>query len=161
MTVIAYDGRYVAADRMISNEDGLHGVSRKIVIFEDWVLATTGAADHGEALIVWFREGKKPDDFPYASKGGEKGASLYAFKRGCPVLCFQTWPTPIIFDMTELSAGSGNEIARTAMHLGRDAREAARIACELNVYCGNGVDYVDLNELASVGKAEVRRYATA
>jgi hypothetical protein len=74
------------------------------------------------------------------------------------VLCFQTWPAPVLFDMHEFSAGSGTDIARTAMHLGRDAREAVRIANELNVYCGGGVEYVDLSELAARGDANVRRY---
>jgi hypothetical protein len=158
MTVIAYDGLYVAADRLIVNEGGLRGITRKLDVFEDWVLATSGPADHGDALILWFKEGKSPAAFP-RYHDGDKGSYLYAFKHGAPVLCFQTWPTPIMFPMTEFAAGTGNDVARAAMLLGRDAREACRIACELNIYCGMGVEYVDLNELAVTGKAEVRTYA--
>ena len=159
MTVIAYDGLYVAADRMISNNDGLQGMSRKIEVFEGQVLATCGAADHGEALMWWFKEGMHPEAFPHLSKvGGDKDAYLYVFKHNTPVACFQTWPRPIIFPMVLFAAGCGNDIARTAMHLGRDAREAAKIACELNVFCGNGVDYVDLSELSVTGNAAVRSY---
>ena len=157
MTVIAYDGLYVAADRMISNESGMQGINRKLWVYKGEVLATTGAADHGEALIVWYKDGKDPAAFPHA-KDGDKDAYLYVFKHQFPIMCFQTWPTPIIFPMSELAAGSGSEIARTAMHLGRDAREAAKIACELNVYCGMGIEYVDLSELAATGTAPVRSY---
>lgn len=159
MTVIAYDGLYVAADRLITNNDGMKGVSRKIDVWEDWVLATSGAADHGEAMMIWFKDGKDPKAFPQHTDGGEKGAYLYAFKHKNPVLCFQTWPAPILFPMTEFAAGCGSDIARTAMHLGRDAREACRITCELNVFCGGGVEYVDLSELAATGNAAVRSYS--
>ena len=124
-------------------------------------MVTCGTADHGEALCIWFKDGKDPAAFPHtADKGGDKSAYLYVFQHNYPVMCFQTWPTPIIFTMTEFAAGAGSEIARTAIHLGRDAREAARIACELNVFCGNGVDYVDLSELATTGKAAVRSYTS-
>jgi hypothetical protein len=157
VTVVAYDGLYVASDRLITNDTGMHSTCRKMHVFEDQVLVTTGAADHGEALIIWFKDGKNPAAFPKES-GGNKDASLYVFKNGCPVMCFQLWPAPIIFTMSEFAAGCGTEIARTAMHLGRDAREAARITCELNVYCGGGIDYVDLSELEITGKAEVRSY---
>jgi hypothetical protein len=97
--------------------------------------------------------------FPTAPSGG-KDAYLYVFERDRPVLCFQTWPMPISFPMLQFSAGSGGEIARTALHLGRDAREAAKVACELNCYCGMGVEYIDLSELETVGKATVRPYAS-
>jgi hypothetical protein len=157
MTVIAYDGLFVAADRLITNEGGMKGITRKLDVWEDWVLATSGAADHGDALIVWFKDGKKPDAYP-RHHDNDKGSYLYAFKLGHPVLCFQTWPTPIIFPMDMFAAGTGNDIARTAMHLGRDAREACKIACELNIYCGEGVEYVSLSELKMTGKAEVRPY---
>jgi hypothetical protein len=159
LTVIAYDGLYVAADRMISNDSGLHGISRKLDVWEKQVLVSTGAADHGEALAIWFKDGKNPAAFPHAvADGSGKNAYLYVFQKGMPVMCFQTWPAPILFPMTEFAAGCGGDIARTAMHLGRDAREAAKVACELNVYCGNGVDYVDLSELATTGTAVVRSY---
>jgi hypothetical protein len=159
MTVIAYDGLYVAADRMISNDSGMRGITRKLEVWEDQVLATCGAADHGEAMVIWFKDGKDPAAFPHtADKGGEKSAYLYVFKLNCPVMCFQTWPAPILFPMTEFAAGCGSEIARTAMHLGRDAREAAKIATELNVFCGMGVEFIDLSELAATGMAAVRSY---
>lgn len=149
MTVIAYDGRFVAADRLITNDSGMRGYSRKIEVYKGQVLATVGAADHGEAMLVWFKDGVNPKAFPDAGSGGDKSAYLYVFGKDQPVMCFQTWPTPILFPMDEFAAGCGAEIARTALHLGRDAREAVRIACELNVFCGGGVDYVDLIELAA------------
>jgi len=158
MTVIAYDGHFVAADRMIVNDGGLMGTCQKLNVWEGVVLATCGAADHGEALIIWWKDGKDPAAYPKAA-AGDKDAYMYVFELDKPVLCFQTWPSPILFPMVEFAAGSGNDIARTALHLGRDAREAVKIANELNVYCGGGVDYVDLTELKAVGKAPVRSYA--
>lgn len=157
MTVIAYDGRYVAADRLITNDSGTRSISRKIEVWEKQVLATVGAADHGEALMIWFKDGKQPKAFPNPDQG-DKSSYLYVFGKDQPVMCFQTWPAPILFQQPLMAAGCASDIARTAMHLGRDAREAVKIACELNVFCGGGVDYVDLVELATVGKATVRNY---
>lgn len=158
MTVIAYDGRYVAADRLITNDSGMKGISRKLEVWEGQVLATVGAADHGEAMMIWFKDGKDPKRFPDPG-GGEKSSYLYVYTPGgAPVMCFQTWPAPILFPMSEQAAGCGADIARTAMHLGRDAREAVKIASELNCFCGGGVDYVDLVELKATGKAVIRNY---
>ena len=162
MTVIAYDGRFVAADRWIVNGHGMTSITHKIEVWESEVLATSGAADHGEALVIWYKDGKKPAAFPVPHAGGnsseDNGSYLYVFRRGAPVQVFQTWPSPILFDATEFAAGSGGDVARTAMHLGRDAREAAKVANELNIYCGGGVDYIDLDELAITGKCAVRTY---
>lgn len=161
MTVIAYDGHYVAADRLIVNDGGLMGTCQKLTVWEGVVLATCGAADHGEALMIWWKDGKNPAAYPFRHGGETKDAYMYVFEYEMPVLCFQTWPSPILFPMAEFAAGSGNDIARTALHLGRDAREAVKIACDLNVYCGGGVDYVDLTELKLAGTAPVRSYAGA
>jgi hypothetical protein len=157
VTVIAYDGRYVAADRLITNDSGMQGVTQKLVVWEQQVLATCGAADHGEALIIWFKDGKNPKAFPSAPQGA-KDAYLYVFQKDAPVMCFQTWPAPVLFPMCEFAAGCGSEIARTAMHLGRDARQAVLVANELNCYCGGGVDFVDLIELVRTNNAPIRKY---
>jgi hypothetical protein len=155
MTVIAFDGDHVAADTLIVNESGLVGRCRKLEIYNNQVLAHAGAADHGAAMAMWFKMGKKPAAFPHVV--GDKDAYLYVFEYLKPVMCFQKWPAPILFPVSEFSAGSGNEIARTAMRLGRSAMGAALLACDLNVYCGGDVEYVDLQAVAD-GHGEVLVY---
>ena len=147
MTVIAYDGRYVAADRLISNEGGMVKHCSKLTVFEGAVLTTCGAADHGAMLEVWFKEGCKPEQFP-APIPGSKDAYLYVFKWKAPVMCFQCYPAPVVFDVDYYACGSGNEVAHTILHLGHSAEYAAKIACELNIFCGGGVDVIDLKDLA-------------
>jgi hypothetical protein len=150
MTVIAYDGNYVAVDTYIVNDSGLHLRTRKIEVFEGQVLATSGAADHGEALVMWFKMGKKPDAFPHTPDRG-KDAYLYVFQYEKPVVVFQTWPAPILFPVTEFTAGCGGEIARAGLHLKLNAMQAAALACDLNVFCGGDVEFVDLRDLAAGG----------
>ena len=157
MTVFAYDGRFVAADRMITNDSGRHGICRKITVWEKHVLVTSGAADHGEALTIWFKDGLNPAAFPKA-QAGDKDAYLYVFGYKVPVMCFQTWPSPVLFPMDFYAGGAGGDVAWTALHMGRDAREAAKIACELNIYCGGGVEYVDLQALHHNNDARVHLY---
>jgi hypothetical protein len=74
-------------------------------------------------------------------------------------MCFQSWAAPVIILSEEFAGGSGGPYALAALHLGRDARQAVKVPCALNVYCGGEVEYVDLAELATTGKAQVRRYA--
>jgi hypothetical protein len=146
MTVIAYDGVYVAADTMITNEAGTPGRCRKLYVHNTKVLAISGTADHGEAMRLWYMHDAKPVDFPHVP-GGDKSAYLYVFEYMKPVLCFQSFPAPVIFPMDMFTAGCGGDIARAALHMGGDAIRAVEVACALNVYCGGPVEYVDLQAL--------------
>jgi hypothetical protein len=147
LTVIAYDGKYVAADTLITGDSGMWHRTRKLDIHGTQVLATVGAADHGEALMIWFKDGCNPAAFPHSTQ--QKDAYLYVFEWSKPVICFQTWPAPIVFPVTCFTAGTGGEIARAAMWLDRDARQACDVAIELNIYCGGDIEYVDLEKLAN------------
>ena len=157
MTVIAYDGRYVATDTLLVSDSGMKGRTRKLTVFGSQVLSHSGAADHGQMMEIWFKDGKKPDAFPRTTP--DKDAYLYVFEKGKPIMCFQSWPAPVFIQSAEFAGGAGGPYALASLHLGRDARQAVKVACELNVYCGCGVEYVDLVELSTTGKAEVRTYA--
>jgi ATP-dependent protease HslVU (ClpYQ) peptidase subunit len=53
------------------------------------------------------------------------------------VFCVTGWDVVEINDMYAI--GCGDEIALTAMHLGHSAYDAVKIACKLNVYCGEPI----------------------
>ena len=155
MTVIAYDERYVATDTLVCSDSGMKGRTRKLTIFGTQVLTHTGAADHGQMLEIWFKDGKKPDAFPKTT--ADKDAYLYVFEYGKPTMCFQSWPAPVIL-MDKVAAGTGGGYALAALHLGCDARRAVEVAMELNVYCDGDIEYVDLKQLADTGNAYVLCY---
>ena len=156
MTVIVSDGRYVAADTLIVSDSGMMGRTCKLAVFGSQVLAHSGAADHGQMLEIWFKDGKKPDAFPKTT--ADKDAYLYVFEYGKPTMCFQSWPAPVILIEKTVAAGAGGPYALAALHLGCDARRAVDVAIECNVYCGGDIEYVDLKQLADTGSASVVCY---
>jgi len=161
MTVIAYDGIVVATDTRITNDSGMVGRCNKLYTHGTKALAVSGAADHGEAMVAWFKSGSKSADFPHPPGGDVKNAYLYVFEYMKPVLCFQLHPVPVVFPMGEFCAGCGGDIARAVMLSGGDAIKAVEVACKLNIYCGGPVTYVDLQALADDGGVEVKTHIGA
>lgn len=145
MTVIAFDGRYVAADRMAEN-NGTAMTVRKLRVHGPQVLAFNGTADHGSMLMQWFVEGRDPKTFPTVPDP-KYAAYLDVFERGKPVMHFELFPVAMFFEDPIYAAGSGRDLALGAMAMGAPAKEAVEIASRFDVNCGMGVDVIDLWEL--------------
>lgn len=145
MTVIAYDGRYVAADRQATNNGMLASVT-KLFRHGRQVLAFSGGPSHGMELVVWFKGGAYPDKYP-REKDDKISAHLYVFEAGVPVKCFETGPIPFLIEDTHFTAGCGRDYARAVLELGFSPVTAVEIASRLDAYCGLGVNVIDLKEL--------------
>ena len=143
MTVIAYDGRTLAADRrrLASDSDVLCEPGRKVSIAEGGAIATVGAAMSGEAkanVIADLVAGKTDglDDRVTGMALLEDGTAWLVNRGGA-------------LEITQPHAmGSGHEAARAAMIMGADAKRAVEVASELVVTCGDGVDTYTPGETA-------------
>lgn len=142
MTIIAWDGKTLAADRQ-STTNNMRRATRKIYEVNDGLVAITGGACHGHALLDWFYTDRDPKNWPVSSKDGcsniihftKAGIWVYAGDEpafGEPVL------SPFI------AFGSGRDYAMAAMHLGKNAKDAVKIACLFDVSCGMGIDTLRL-----------------
>lgn len=144
MTVIAWDGRTLAADKLATFGTTKH-TTTKIFRVRDALVGYAGDADSGEEVLAWFRDGADPAKFP-AGQRGPDWAGLLVIRRGQPICRYERTPYPVMFHDTRFAVGSGREFALAAMHLGCSAKEAVQVAIELDSGCGHGIDTLTLEE---------------
>jgi ATP-dependent protease HslVU (ClpYQ) peptidase subunit len=143
VTVIAWDGKTLAADRMMGFGSSKSTVT-KIFKVDGMLFGFAGHAATGSALANWVRLGRNPDDFPSAQRGSEYSGSLLLIEPDGVILHYSTEPYPMIVEDSFYAVGSGDEFALAAMFLGKTAREAVEVACALCPTCGNGIDTLEL-----------------
>jgi hypothetical protein len=138
MSVIAWDGTTLAADKRIVN-GGIAKTCTKIFRHEKELLGITGDWDIGAELREWYKAGAVPADFPDEARKDDGKAGLSVFD-GKTVRVYSAGPFPLIVEDKFFAAGSGRDFAYAAMYLGRGAIEAVRIACHFQTDCGSGYD---------------------
>lgn len=145
MTVIAWDGKTLAADRRMTTSWGAHDTVTKIGRARDGALwAGAGEAPIALRVLHWWQAGAVPADFPpEASK--ENAATLVIVLATGDVLQYTTSPFPTLLSQPRSAFGAGRDFAAAAMMCGKTAAEAVQIACDLCVNCGNGIDTLELN----------------
>lgn len=139
MTILAWDGITLAADKRAIS-DGLSCTVTKIMRLSDGRLFG-GCGDLSFCLAMkdWIEQGSKFETFPAAQRDKDdwQGCVLVD-EHGLGV--FERTPSLIRFEDPFYACGSGRDYALAAMHLGKSAEEAVKIASLFEVGCGNGVD---------------------
>lgn len=137
MTVIAWDGKRVAADRM-SVAGSLNSGANKLYDGDDGeVIAICGSAAEAMEMLHWYRRGATPDEWP--SRLDENESNLIIFGSGWAV-DFQGSPYPVEVATYPAAWGSGSHFAIGAMAAGKSAQEAVGLAASYICNCGYGVD---------------------
>lgn len=141
MTIIAWDGKTLAADRQ-STSNNMRRTTCKIYRVSDGLIAITGSGCHGVALLDWFRGERDPLAWPKES--GEIANIIHVTRQGVFVYAgdLPAFGEPVLDSF--VAFGSGRDYAMTAMHLGKTAAEAVEIACLFDVSCGMGIDTLEL-----------------
>lgn len=142
MSVIAWDGRTLAADKRVSLGT-LICTTTKISRVGDALCAYAGDAAGGEEVLAWFCNGAKPSDFPATQRDRENWSGLLVIRNG-QILKYEHSPYPVRLEDKFFAIGSGRDFALAAMHLGHDARTAVEVAIALDSGCGNGIDTMEL-----------------
>lgn len=138
MSVVAWDGPWVVCDRRATNSSGRYMPVKKYKLLDDGTILA-GVGDHTEvqALFRWYGTGEK---YPEFQQPGDFNTLLVVSTLGDGHL-YTHLPEPIkVFP--PFAIGAGADIAMGAMWAGASAGKAVDIACELNIYCGNGTDYI-------------------
>jgi 20S proteasome alpha/beta subunit len=142
MTVIAWDGKTLAADRRACYGDMICTV-RKIHRVGDLLVGGGGDMSLILLMVEWVRGGREPDKFPKSQESKDDWQPLLVIEAdGTPSL-YERSPYPIRFEHGHVAIGSGREFARAAMHLGKSAYEAVQVAIDLSPGCGNGIDTLE------------------
>lgn len=143
MTVIAWDGHTLAADRRAVSGGG---IARTVTKIERWgheMLAVTGQLDVGSELREWYKAGASPKDFPQSAR--EADATLIVISRHGGIREYVSGPYPMLIDGQKAAWGSGRDYAEAAMHLGHDAVKGVEVACAFQTDCGGGIDTLTLS----------------
>ena len=144
MTVIAWDGRTLAADKR-ATVVGMATTATKIHRLHDGLVGFSGSGAHAAELLHWFKGERKPEDYPRRDPDSDNGAgALFIASDGRILMYSQAGPFPEIVEDKFFARGAGRDYAMAAMHLGCDARRAVEVACTFDVGCGNGIDTLEL-----------------
>ena len=147
MSIVAYDGRIVAADRQSTNSDTRREVQKIFLIDTEYgkeIVAFVGCMSGGLAMMEWYENGADPSILPQ-SQNTDSGAVLSVFHKDGVDTYENHIPMPI--NDPFWAWGSGRDIALGAMAHGANAIEAVEIASRFNIDCGMGIDYFILEEV--------------
>lgn len=148
MTVIAWDGKTLAADRRMGSY--CHRTVTKIARSERTgaLMGASGTGCGGAELMAWYEAGADPQSWPEFHRKGDEASVMCVVTVDRRVFEYNGTPHPIECHDPNYSLGSGRDVARTAMHLGLDAWRAVELANELCSECGNGIDSLALEDAA-------------
>lgn len=137
MTIIAYDGERIAADRQITDGDTIIGYQKKILQWSGGCWTSAGRISDAERFKEWLEDSSKvfrpKKDFQaFFTKEGR----VYEVDREL---------SPIEA-LPNTALGDGAETATVLMQQGDTAIEAVRKVCKMNIYCGGKVDSVTVTE---------------
>lgn len=127
MTVVAWDGKTLAADTQVRRGDVRTVGHAKIKDYEDCVYAITGDATHFDTLIGWHRNGCIVADYPADCK--DATTLIVVDKRSGE--CVSYIEGPYAWRAGDVSAwGCGMSMASGAMYAGASAVEAVQICID-------------------------------
>ena len=139
MTVIAWDGTTLAADRQAAAFGAKYQVT-KIFRRGDILIGLAGGHAHSTAMLEWLCGDRSPATFPPApAEQGDEGYLLVIHRDG-RVERFEHSPHPCRIEEKQFGDGGGRDFALAAMYCGKTAAEAVEIASRLSNCCGLGID---------------------
>lgn len=143
MTVIAWDGKTLAADKRATLAGYGGGTVTKIHRVNGSLCAFSGSLDTAVEMLEWFRAGADATKYP-KRQADENDATFMVITPDRAVMVYERSPHPLRFEEGARAMGSGRDYALAAMYLGYPASTAVEVASALDVNCGNGVDTLDL-----------------
>ncbi|PPC99619.1 MAG: hypothetical protein CTY35_03520 [Methylotenera sp.] len=151
MSVIAWDGNIIAADRQ-GTHAGLITTNTKLYQLDNrTVVGFVGSKSEGLALIEWYKAGAKPADHPKFDNA--EGFTYLIVVKDKQCFIYESQPYALKVEDAFLAWGAGRDFAIAAMHLGKNAIGAVEVASIFNDSCGNGVTYFEVG-MADNGRNE-------
>lgn len=141
MTVIAWDGLTLAADRRCSFGSYIGSMTKIRRINADLV-GVSGTAAKAAEFFEWYRLGADPATYP--TRGEADYFNGLVIVLGPQIRRYEVVGVPFVVEMDKHAIGSGRDFAVMAMHLGKTAAEAVELASVFDEQCGNGVDLLHL-----------------
>lgn len=147
MTVIATDGKTIAADSLMCYGDEKdHAAVTKIMSKNGIVVASAGLSGMLKCCTDWYLAGASADSFP---KVGDENIQLLVLD-GTSVRYFTNTLPHGVGVGVPFTMGSGGSVAHGSMLAGASPERAVEIACKVITSCGLPVMVVDIDD--EVGK---------
>jgi ATP-dependent protease HslVU (ClpYQ) peptidase subunit len=143
MTVIAWDGKTLAADKRAESCGMKRSRTKIFRLATGQLMGYSGDTCVGLAMKDWIESGCLPESFPAAQAAQDHGNCILITREGVVVYDNTRFALPV--SESFCAFGSGRDYAVAAMHLGKSSREAVEIASMFDVYCGDGVDELTLD----------------
>ena len=138
MSIIAWDGKQIAADRqVVAGEIVQRGFKIK-KLKNGEIVGWTGNHAAGLLLVQWYENGADLDDWPEFQSSEDWSHIIICRSSGL----YYTDSLPCWFKTKEkfTAFGSGRDVALGAMAAGASAKKAVEITNALCTSCGLGVD---------------------
>ena len=145
MTVVAWDGKTLAADRLVC-AGNMRATTTKVVRHGEELIGFCGSLPIAAELRNWYLAGADPDMFP-SNADGDESSELIVVKRDGQLHVYAGSYMPFEIEDDVCAFGAGGEAAMGALLFGATAEEAVAIASKVNITCGNGIDVLHLNEV--------------
>lgn len=139
MTVIAWDGKSIAADRQGTSGGIAATVSKIRKLKNGEVLTGYGYLSEVFALMRWYEAGAVKEDWP-SFQTKEDWSGLIIMSPEGKITYYEYTPHPHTLKEKIYAWGGGAELALGALAAGASAKEAVLIASKYQIGCGKGVD---------------------
>lgn len=138
MSVVAWDGKTLAADKQGTNAGYAFTVTKMRRIKRGVVVAWTGTFEYGMLLAEWYAGGAKPEEWP-AFQRTDGWTRLIVVEKG-KAFVFEQEPVKQPVETPFDAWGCGRDYALGALAMGAGAAEAVLVASRFSTGCGLGVD---------------------
>lgn len=145
MTVIAWDGKTLAADRM-SSSSGSFMTTRKLQKINGHLVGGAGCSAQVRMHMAWYAAGADPSELPSVIASDDVPSLLLVISPEKRIFLYENGPLPTEFFDPFVAIGSGRDFALAAMHLGYDALMAVNVASRLSTSCGGGYNTLSFEE---------------
>ena len=138
MSVLAWDGKTLAADKMSVYDTIIIKTKKMKQLASGEVFAWAGSVENALAVVKWYEDGQNEIEWPKCQETNDY-AQVVFLKDG-KLYEFEQMPIPQLVTSFPRAWGSGAAFALGAMLAGADACKAVKITGQLCNTVGLGVD---------------------
>lgn len=157
MTVIAWDGVTLAADRMGHDGNSVFAICKLFRVSDTCLAGVAGQMQSGLRIVGWLRSranpGANPTGFPAIDPEKDWTVVLTISREDGEIVVrrYEAREVPIVVEDDQHAIGQGAAAAMAAMRCGSSAVDAVRIASDLHTDCGLGQDELRLPDPPEAG----------
>ena len=142
MTVVVWDGKNLATDRM-ANDGSLKWEASKAwyasVNNKPAIISGVGLLQHIVFLREWVKKGAVIGDYPRHVLSQHHTHQLIVVNPE-GLWLYEGVPVPVEYGVKPCAFGHGKDFAYGALAMGADAQRAVEVANECSLQCGKGVE---------------------